>query len=109
MMVIWDRMDAIRDQVSYLLPNSKLGAAFQIMQANSHLDIFIDLDGEDQRKLEAEIVRLLHRAVEYLMLDDELIADARQYSMGEHINPHTFLKGVEPIQRHSRQHTRTRR
>jgi hypothetical protein len=96
MMIIWDRLDAIREQVSYLRPNSNLGAAFQIMQANVHLDVLTGLDRKDQRKLEAQMVRLLYRAVEYLMHDDERIADARQFSMGEHVNPHSFLKAIKP-------------
>jgi hypothetical protein len=96
MMMIWDRMDAIRDQVSYLRPNSNLGAAFQIMQANVHVDVLTDLDGKEQRRLEAQMVRLFYRAVEYLMHDDGRIADARQFSMSEHINPHSFLRTIKP-------------
>ena len=96
MMALWDRLDAIREQASYLRPSSDLGAAFQIMQANLHMDVLVDTDGADRRQLEAQMVRLFYRAVEYLMQDDERLADARQFSMGEHLNPHSFLKTVKP-------------
>ena len=54
LMVIWDRLDAIRDQASYLLAGSKAGVAFQIMQANVHLDVLVQEDEREQRRIEAQ-------------------------------------------------------
>lgn len=94
-MIIWDRMAAIREQASYLRSNSNLGAAFQIMQANIHMDVLTDSEGAEQRMMEAQMVRLFYRAVEYLMHGENRIRDARQFSMGEHINPFLFLKAAK--------------
>ncbi len=66
-MVIWDRLDAIRDQASYLLAGSKAGVAFQIMQANVHLDVLVQEDEREQRRIEAQMIRLLYRATDWLV------------------------------------------
>ena len=95
MMVIWDRMDAICEQVSYLRPESKIGAAFQIMLASRHMDTLTDVDGEDQRKLETQMMRLFFRAVEYLMTGADCISSTREYCMGQHLNPHALLRTIE--------------
>ena len=92
MMALWDRLDAIREQASYLRPSSNLGAAFQIMQANLHMDVLVDTDGADRRQLEAQMVRLFYRAVEYLMQDDERLADARPVQHGRAPQPAFILK-----------------
>lgn len=95
LMVLWDRMDAIREQASYLTPASVEGATFQIMMACGHLDTLTDQEGRDQEAMEALMNRLMFRAVDYLAsISARKFPNTRSYSMGEHIDPLWVLRAL---------------
>lgn len=94
--IIWSRLDAISSEISYLKPASADGAAFQIMLANSLLEVIKAGKGKPARRnAAAHVKRLLYAAVNHMATGDERIADATQFLMGSHIDPADMLSDIE--------------
>ena len=85
--IIWERMEAIREEASWLTPSSDIGAAFQIMQADVQLSLVTDTEGYEQRRLETQMTRLLYRATDHLLRAGNSLPDARQFSMSDRLDP----------------------
>lgn len=93
---VWDRINAIRVEASYLEPHSVFGASFQIMLIASQLDVLTDADGYEERELRAQMRRMFNGAVKCLMQHDERIPGTRQYCLSGGIDEVAFLRTVPP-------------
>lgn len=101
-MLVWRRMDAIREQASYLTPRSQVGAAFQVMLASALLDAMLsngpDVENNDSRVRaehdEARVQRLLHQAANFMWAGTTEMAGAREWLMGDHANPIKRLQSL---------------
>jgi hypothetical protein len=93
MMMIWDRMNSIYDEASYLKPKSTAGTAFQMLIVKSHLDVLTDLKGNDHRELQTRLDRLLFRSIQKLLPARE-IPDSQAQLLDEHLSPFSLLESI---------------
>jgi hypothetical protein len=86
---LYDQMHEIAEAVSYLSPQSKAGAAFQIMRVSAEIDLLVhSADKPHVRKAaEQRIGRLLYRSMDALRSEANEFPNARDYLMSSDLDP----------------------
>jgi len=91
---IWDRLTEIEEAVSHVSPQSRAGAAFQIMRVSTEVHLLKDAADEPhvRKAFEQRVERLLYRSLDALRSEAGEFPNAREHMMPEALDPRALRK-----------------